>query len=318
MRPKFNLEPIGLVGLGLMGAGIATCLLSRGFRVVAHDRSPKQARTAGVHIDESLRELAERGMLPKSRMRDWRRRFRLVGNPAELKACRVVVESIGENLEDKLGLMRELESCLHRSAIVASNTSSFPISLLQANARHPGRIVGMHWAEPAHIMRYMEITPGKKTSGLTLKKAMSMGVRCGKEPTLLREDVRGFLSNRMMYAMIREACHLVESGIADIPTVDQSFRNDIGWWALLAGPFRWMDLTGIPAYAAVMEGLLPQLCNDHEVPQLMRRMVASGAMGTSTASGFYKYSKAGAKDWNRRWIDFTYEIRKLADKFAEV
>ena len=133
---------------------------------------------------------------------------------------------------------------------------------------------------------------------------------------MLNEDIRGFLSNRMMYAMIREAFHLVEAGVADIETVDRSFRNDIGWWALLAGPFRWMDLTGILAYALVMEGLLPELSTAKRVPALMNSMVGSGAKGISNARGFYPYTKGSARQWEKKWVEFTYDIRKLADKYS--
>jgi 3-hydroxybutyryl-CoA dehydrogenase len=182
---------------------------------------------------------------------------------------------------------------------------------------HPERFIGMHWGEPAQIMRYLEIIPGRQTSARTTRLTRKLGEICGKEPTVLNQDIQGFLSNRMMYAMLREACYLVEAGIADIETVDRSFRNDMGWWALLAGPFRWMDLTGIPAYALVMDGLLPKLSNTTATPKLMRDMVASGAQGISNAKGFYRYSKSGAKRWEKAWVDFTYEIRALADKYSE-
>jgi 3-hydroxybutyryl-CoA dehydrogenase len=133
---------------------------------------------------------------------------------------------------------------------------------------------------------------------------------------VLKRDIRGFLSNRMMYAMLREACYLVESGIADVETVDQSFRNDIGWWALLAGPFRWMDLTGIPAYAAVMDGLLPELCNSTEGPRIMKQMLRRKASGIGNQKGFYPYTKATAAQWERDWVQFTYDMRQLAERYT--
>ncbi len=202
-------------------------------------------------------------------------------------------------------------------AVVASNTSSLPITVLQTGRKHPERFIGMHWGEPAQVMRYLEIIPGRHTSRRTMRLTRELGEICGKESTLLKQDIQGFLSNRMMYAMLREACYLVEAGIADIETVDRSFRNDMGWWAVLAGPFRWMDLTGIPAYALVMEGLLPKLANTKAVPKLMREMVASGAQGVSNAKGFYPYTKKSARRWEKTWVDFTYDIRKLAEKYSE-
>jgi 3-hydroxybutyryl-CoA dehydrogenase len=164
-------------------------------------------------------------------------------------------------------------------------------------------------------MRYLEITPGAQTSPHVLRLARRFGEACGKDPTTLKQDIRGFLSNRMMYAMLREAFYLVEHGVASLADVDRSFRNDIGWWATIAGPFRWMDLTGIPAYAAVMKGLFPKLSNARAVPRIMREIVASGATGVSNANGFYRYTRRSAKQWERAWVDFTYDVRKLVEKY---
>jgi 3-hydroxybutyryl-CoA dehydrogenase len=150
-----------------------------------------------------------------------------------------------------------------------------------------------------------------------MQRAERFGRSCGKEPAVLRRDIRGFLSNRMMYAMLREACYLVEAGIADVETIDQSFRNDMGWWSLLAGPFRWMDLTGIPAYATVMDGLLPELCNETRVPEMMRKMVAEDAGGIHNRRGFYPYTRSGARRWEEKWVEFTYDMRKLAEKYKD-
>ena len=308
-------EPVGLIGLGLMGRGIATCLLSHGLEVLAYNRTAKRARASVQPIEESLQEMVRRKLVTRAGIRNWRDRFRLVGSLAELVPTRFIIESVKEDLALKQQIYAQLETAVAEDAVIASNTSSLPISVLQSGRKFPARIIGMHWGEPAQVMRYLEIIPGEQTSSRTVELTMQLGDRCGKEPTLLRRDIQGFFSNRMMYAMLREACHLVESGIADIETVDRSFRNDIGYWATIAGPFRWMDLTGIPAYAAVMEGLLPKLCNTTEVPALMREMVASGAVGVGNAKGFYPYTKAKARRWEKAWVDFTYDIRNLADRY---
>lgn len=312
-----QVEPVGIVGLGLMGRGIASCLLAQGLEVIAYNRTASRARTGLSHIDHSLRELARRRIIPARRYRDWRKRLMLAGSLGDLAPCRFVIESVKEDLALKRGIYDELESAVAPTAIIASNTSSIPITVLQAGRKNPERFVGMHWGEPAHITKYLEVIPGQHTSPRTLRLTIRFGEICGKEPTKLNEDIRGFLSNRMMYAMIREAFHLVEAGIADIETVDRSFRNDIGWWALLAGPFRWMDLTGIPAYMLVMEDLLPKLCNSVEVPKLMRETVESGALGIANAKGFYRYTKASARRWEKAWVEFSYEMRKLAEKYSE-
>ena len=308
-------EPVGLVGLGLMGRGIATCLLSHGVEVIAYNRTARRSRAAVSRIAEALEELTRRKLVPRATVRNWKKRFTVTASLADLAPAQFVIESVKENLELKQRLFDDVESAVARDAVIASNTSSIPISTIQSARRVPERFIGMHWGEPAQIMRYLEVIPGEKTSAETIARTLRLGELCGKEPTLLRRDIRGFISNRMMYAMIREAFHLVESGIADIETVDRSFRNDIGYWATIAGPFRWMDLTGIPAYAAVMEGLLPQLSNATEVPKLMRDVVTAGAEGIGNAKGFYPYTKASARRWEKAWVEFTYEIRKLADRY---
>jgi 3-hydroxybutyryl-CoA dehydrogenase len=311
------IEPVGLIGLGLMGRGIASCLLAHGLEVVGFNRTASRARESVNHIDEALRELVRRKVVGKEKIRNWKQRYQLADSLAGLKPCRFVIESVKEDLALKHGIYDELEAVVSPRAIISSNTSSLPITLLQTGRVNPERFIGMHWGEPAQIMRYLEIIPGRETSARTTRLTRKLGEICGKEPTVLNQDIQGFLSNRMMYAMLREACYLVEAGIADIETVDRSFRNDMGWWALLAGPFRWMDLTGIPAYALVMDGLLPKLSNATTTPKLMRDMVASGAQGISNAKGFYRYSKSGAKRWEKDWVEFTYEIRALAGKYSE-
>jgi len=315
--PRAPTQPlVGVIGLGLMGRGIATCLLAHGFRVIVHDRSATAARTALAHVGHALDEMAQRDVIRRRAIRDWHRRLTIVEKVGQLATCEFVIESVQENLALKRALFRQLEAHVSAGTVIASNTSSIPISILQQGRVHPERIIGMHWGEPAQLMRYLEIIPGRHTNERTRRRSERLGRSCRKDPTVLREDIRGFLSNRMMYAMIREACHLVEAGIADVATVDRSFRNDIGWWALLAGPFRWMDLTGIPAYAAVMKGLLPKLSNSKRVPRVIRDMVGRGARGVSNRRGFYRYSPRSANRWERDWVEFTYDIRRLAEKFG--
>lgn len=114
--------------------------------------------------------------------------------------------------------------------------------------------------------------------------------------------------------MKREACYLVEKGIADREDVDRSFRNDVGWWPTIAGPFRWMDLTGIPGYPTVMEDLFPELCNTSEPPEMLRSIVEKGAQGFSNQPGFYEYDENAAKEWLGVWTDFVYDLRALVEK----
>jgi 3-hydroxybutyryl-CoA dehydrogenase len=139
----------------------------------------------------------------------------------------------------------------------------------------------------------------------------------GKEPSLVRRDLRGFITNRLMYSMMREAIYLVENGYATIEDIDRACRNDMGYWITFAGLFRFMDLTGIPAYLTVMKDLFPELSNSTKAPHFIDELVTSGAKGVSNARGFYSYTKESAEKWEKLFIKFTYEIRKLAGKYPK-
>jgi 3-hydroxybutyryl-CoA dehydrogenase len=243
--------------------------------------------------------------------------FTISDDYASLANCKLVIESIFEDVKTKKGALGRVEEVVSSSTWIGSNTSAIPVSILQEGAKHPQRILGIHWAEPAHVTRFMEIICGKETDIKNAEAVAELAAGWGKEPALLRRDIRGFITNRVMYAMLREAFHLVESGYATIEDVDRSLRNDLGSWITLAGPFRFMDLTGIPAYGAVMKDLFPELSCETRVPQLIERLVASGARGISNAKGFYSYTPREARRWEELFLKFTYDIRKLSLKYPE-
>ena len=152
--------------------------------------------------------------------------------------------------------------------------------------------------------------------GFAVKAATELGRRCGKEPSVLKKDIRGFITNRLMYAMLREAFYLLESGVADAETIDRSFRNDMGWWSTLAGPFRFMDLTGLPAYAAVMKDLFPELSCQQALPETMARLIAAGANGVFNGKGFYTYTPEESERWQTAWSEFSWDVRQLAQRYT--
>ncbi|MEW6355506.1 MAG: 3-hydroxyacyl-CoA dehydrogenase family protein [Planctomycetota bacterium] len=310
-----RIDTVGLVGLGLMGRGIAACLLSHGLKVVAFNRTHARIEKARTFIAEAMRDLVEHHIARESQVAGWEERFRVARSFKCLAECPFIIESVKEDLDLKHSLYAELEECVPADAVIASNTSSFPLAMIQAKAKRPERFVVMHWSEPAWITRFMEIVKNEKTAAHALALTKRLGEMCDKDPSVLNLDIRGFITNRLMYAFIREACYLADAGVADIESIDRSFRNDVGWWATLAGPFRWMDLTGIHAYGLVMQGLLPDLCDRKGLPDIMKRMMEQNAEGTANHKGFYSYNHETAKAWEDAWIDFTYDIRKLVDKY---
>jgi 3-hydroxybutyryl-CoA dehydrogenase len=306
----------GVVGMGLMGSSIAACLLAAGRTVAGVEVDPAKRRKAPRQVLSLLEGLRKESLL-SSDPRKILRKLTVSEDYSALRQSQLVVECVTEDLNVKREVIRRIEQAVSPDAIIGSNTSAIPPTALQQDAVHPERILGIHWAEPAHITRFMEIICGKETLPVYAERALALARQLGKQPCLLRKDVRGFITNRIMYAMLREAFHLVESGVASIADVDRSVRNDYGYWITFAGLFRFMDLTGIPAYCAVMRDLLPELDCSKQVPLLMTRMVESGAQGVANAKGFYDYTPAQAKRWQKRFLKFSYDVRALARKYPE-
>jgi 3-hydroxybutyryl-CoA dehydrogenase len=308
--------PAGVIGLGLMGTSIVTCLVAAGHYVVGIDKDAGRRRNLKRRVSIRLHEMRRERLLTRERG-SLLEHLSTSGEFGALRGCGLVIESIFEDLQQKREVIRSVEDVVAPDALIGSNTSALPVTELQRGARHPGRILGVHWGEPAHILRFMEVICGDETDPKSAEKVLKLARLWNKEPTLVRRDVRGFITNRIMYAMLREAFYLVENGFATVEDVDRSVRNDMGYWITLAGPFRYMDLTGIPAYAAVMRDLLPDLSCARATPKLMQEVVASGAHGISNAKGFYPYTAAEARRWEKRFLDFNYEIRALAVKYGE-
>lgn len=306
----------GVVGLGLMGTSITACLLMAGHEVRGIEPNADRRKTVRGRLLELLEGAQAEGLL-KEPIDRILKRFSASRDFKSLAEAEIVVESTVESVEVKRSVIAKIEQAVSATSIIGTNTSAIPVTTLQKDAKVPQRVLGLHWAEPAHITRFMEIICGQKTSYAYAKKATVLARQWGKEPSLLRKDIRGFITNRIMYAMLREAFYLVENGYATVADVDRSLRNDLGYWITFAGPFRFMDLTGIPAYATVMEDLFPELDNTTRVPQLMKSVVAGGGKGIANANGFYPYTAAQAKKWEELFLQFSYEIRSLAGRYPE-
>jgi len=307
---------IGVVGLGLMGSSIATCILAAGHKVTSLTRHIEKESEVRKRIVNFLTQLQEEGIL-KEDPNTVLERLTITDDYSLFLNHEVVIESIIENVDDKKRVFQQLENVLSPNAIIGSNTSAIPVTILQSGLKHPERLLGIHWGEPAHILRFLEVICGEQSDIKYAEKIVALAEEWGKEPSLVRKDIRGFITNRLMYAMVREAIHLVENGYATIEDIDRACRNDMGYWITFAGLFRFMDLTGIPAYLAVMKDLFPELDNSTKAPVFIEELVASGAKGVSNAQGFYPYTKESAEKWEKLFIEFTYDIRKLSEKYPK-
>jgi 3-hydroxybutyryl-CoA dehydrogenase len=302
---------IGVAGLGLLGRGIVTSFLSRGFRVIALELSGDVQADARQYIKTGIEELVTRGGMDESLLREWEGRYTVTTNVPDLGPCEFVVESIFEDPAAKRALYDELERIISPTVPIASNTSALPISALQKGRKHPQRFIGMHWAMPCHLTRFLEVIRGDQTDDQTVEAAIALGRRAGKDPSLVQKDVEGFIVNRVGYAQYREALWLLENGVADAETIDRAIRNARSVWANIAGPFRWMDMSGLAAYAAVMERLFPRLSCEQSVPKVMRELIDSGAKGMANGRGFYDYTPQEVERWRKLLIENVWRVREM-------
>ncbi|MGC3945766.1 MAG: 3-hydroxyacyl-CoA dehydrogenase family protein [Chryseolinea sp.] len=302
---------VGVVGLGLMGCSITTCLIMAHHPVVAIAPIPADMITALERVTNHLVRSREEGLIDKA-PEHYLSKLIITEDYAQLAPCGLVIECTLENLDVKKNVFQKIESVISQDTLLTSNTSAIPISLLQKQTKHPERFFGLHWAEPSHTTRFLEVICGDASDVSKGEYLYEVSQGWGKEPTLVRKDIRGFITNRLMYAMYREAFYLVENGYATVEDVDRACRNNPGYWMTLCGVFRWMDLTGVQAYHAVMKDLFPTLCNDTTVPKLIDDLVKDGAKGVANAHGFHQYTPEEAKLWEETFKDFSYKIRELA------
>lgn len=306
--------PVAVVGLGLMGCSIVTCLLMAGHPVVALAPIPADVPTALPRIRHHLTDSLAHG-LTNQPPEHWIANLTVSEDYADLRPCQLVLECTIENEAIKRRVYERIEEQVADDAVIASNTSAIPISHLQSFTRRPQRFIGLHWAEPSHVSRFLEVICGDHTDIAYAEFFYELSHHWGKEPTLVRKDIRGFITNRLMYAMYREAFNLVENGYATVEDVDRACRNNAGYWMTLVGVFRWMDLTGVPAYLNVMKDLWPTLSNRTDVPPLIQEIVDRGGRGVANADGFYEYTPEEARLWQETFERFSFEIRELALKY---
>ena len=304
----------GVVGLGLMGCSITTCLLIAGHPVIALAPVAGDLLHAEKRIREHLTNARQHGLIEHA-PEHYFANCTITTDYGMLAPCELVIECTIENIDIKRTVYQKIESVIASDAILTSNTSAIPISILQNETKHPERFFGLHWAEPSHTTRFLEVICGDKSNIVKGEYLYVLSHNWGKEPTLVRKDIRGFITNRLMYAMYREACYLVENGYATIEDVDRSCRNNAGYWMTLVGVFGWMDLTGVPAYHTVMKDLLPTLCNNTAIPKLIDDIVKAGGRGVVNGKGFYNYSPEEVKLWEETFTEFSYDIRQLALKY---
>lgn len=312
---EMAIENIGIAGAGLMGRGIASTLLGFGYHVVVYSpqQNEEELGSALAQIEQDCGDMVKHRVCTSNTLGNWRNRYRGTTSIETLSESNFIIETVIEDIAVKRRIYDQLEQRVEQSVTIASNSSAIPATIVQQGRKHPRRFLSMHWGIPAHN-RFMEITPGEQTLPRCVTEATQIARRCKKDPAVLKKDIRGFIANRLMYALFREALSLLESGVADVEEIDRAFQNDIGSYATITGPFRLMDITGISAYAAVMKDLFPELSTDTHLPKTMSSLVDAGANGIHNGRGFYQYTPQQCEQWKRKWEEFGFDIWKLAEK----
>ena len=300
--------PVGIVGGGLMGIGIATRFALAGFATTVIETEPARAAAIDAGADEILAQLAEAGRIDAAGRAAALARLRVAHALDALAGAGIVVEAIPESLEAKHGLYARLEAILGADALIASNTSGFPPDALAAPLRHPERLLVAHFWNPPHLIPLVEVVPGSATDAAAVERTVALMRTIGAEPVVLKAAIPGFIGNRLQFAVLREALHIVRSGAATPETVDAVMKACLGRRYSIMGPFESADLGGLHTLMGIGANLMPALAKDEEVLELMRAHVDKGELGASTGQGFYTWDEDRIADLKAR------RLRQLSGK----
>ena len=269
-----------------MGHGIAQVAALAGYRVVMRDVS-REAIERGVRsIEANLEKGMKLGKLAEDERDMALQRVRGATSLDEAAGADLFIEAVPERMDLKREALREVERVAERDFVFATNTSSLSITEIAAGARRPERVVGMHFFNPVHIMRLLEVVVGRETSDETAETARAVGRRMRKEPITVR-DVPGFASSRLGVALGLEAMRMLEQGVAGAKDIDTAM--ELGYNHPM-GPLRLTDLVGLDVRLSIAEYLHGALGSEtFRPPDILRRMVADGKLGRKSGEGFYDW-----------------------------
>ena len=284
---------IAIIGMGTMGPGMAARLARGGLQVVAYDVAPAAIERARSMLSVAETVLDALGIAPPSagvgtvRFTD---DIRDAGSGADL-----VIENVPENISVKADVYRTVDGLIGPDTIVASDTSGIPITKLQAHISHPERMVGMHWSNPPHIIPMIEVIAGEKTAPQTVATIRDLIRSIGLLPVVVKKDVPGFVENRVLYALLREAVDLVERGVIDPEDLDTCVSWGIGYKIAVIGPMALLDMAGLDIYKSVSSFLNADLSNRDDVAPMVLEKTNASKFGIKSGEGMFSYTPEQTK-----------------------
>ena len=282
-----SLNHIGIAGAGTMGRGIAQVFAQAGLAVTLYDVQPEALENARQQIEQTYNNLAEKGKIAPEQKAELTGRIRYTLKPEELK-CDVLVEAVAELLSVKQQLFAQFEQVLSAEALVVTNTSSLSVTALSAGLRHPHRFAGLHFFNPAPLMKLVEVVHGELTAPETIQKLVALVKQIGKYPVVVA-DSPGFIVNRVARPFYTEALKLAEEQVAGIATIDRLIRAT----GFKMGPFELMDLIGNDINYSVTQSVFQAFSGEPRFrpSRLQELKVKARHLGRKTGKGFYNYDK---------------------------
>jgi 3-hydroxybutyryl-CoA dehydrogenase len=281
------IQTIGVVGAGSMGSGIANLAAMNGFTVILCDIEDSYLENAIKRIGKFMDKSVARGKMTENQKQETLGRIQTTTLLEEMKDADVVIEAVLEDLNLKKEVFSALDQIVRESVILATNTSSMSITEIAAATQHPERVAGMHFFNPAQLMKLVEVVRGYQTSDETVEELKALSKQLTKEPVEVKKDTPGFIVNRIMIPQFIEAIKLLEEGVASAEDIDKAVTLGLNY---PMGPFTLQDFAGVDIGYHVMEYFKEEFNDDHFAPPLLlKQLVRAGRHGKKTGAGFYDY-----------------------------
>lgn len=282
-----QIETVAVIGAGTMGHGIAQIAAAAGYRVILRDLDREALARAVQNIERNLAKGIELGKLTEADRDQTLQHIRGTTHLEDVSSADLIIEASPEQLELKQQILQQVESLSGQPFVFASNTSSLSITVMASASARPENVVGMHFFNPVHIMRLLEIVVGEATSDDTVATVVEVGRRMRKEPIIVK-DVPGFASSRLGVALGLEAMRMLEQGVASARDIDTAM--ELGYNHPV-GPLKLTDIVGLDVRLSIAEYLHRELGSEtFRPPEVLRRKVSEGKLGKKTGEGFYSWN----------------------------